>query len=89
MSALRQISLQIKMVLEDLFYFIRFANYWQGHRNSMTPITAGPQQSLPPQETTTPETTSPTLYEQCVGSLTSHRIYIHKGCETGPIVYRL
>ena len=25
-----------------LFYFIRFGNYWQGHRNSMTPITAGP-----------------------------------------------
>ena len=23
-----------------LFYFIRFANYWQGHPNSMTPITA-------------------------------------------------
>ena len=25
-----------------LFHSIRFANYWQGHRNSMTPITAGP-----------------------------------------------
>ena len=24
------------------FYFIRSANYCQGHRNSMTPITAGP-----------------------------------------------
>ena len=23
------------------FFFIRFANYWQGHYNSMTPITAG------------------------------------------------
>ena len=23
-------------------YFIRFANYWQGHRNSITPIAAGP-----------------------------------------------
>ena len=34
--------------------------------------------------------TSPTLYEQCVamGSLMSHRIYICKGCETGPTVYR-
>ena len=39
-------------------------------------------------KTTTPGTTSPTLYEQCVGSLTSHRIYICKGCETGPTVYR-
>ena len=28
-------------VQPKLFYFIRFANYWQGHRNSMTPITAG------------------------------------------------
>ena len=27
---------------------------------------------------------SPTLYEQCVGSLTSHRIYVGKGWETGP-----
>ena len=25
-----------------LFYFIRFGNYWQSHRNSMTPITVGP-----------------------------------------------
>ena len=31
--------------LKQLFYFIyfiTFANYWQGHRNSWTPITAGP-----------------------------------------------
>ena len=34
----------IIMFLQDfiLFYFIRFTNYWQGHHNSMTPITAGP-----------------------------------------------
>ena len=34
----------IIMFLQDfiLFYFIRFFNYWQGHRNSMTPVTAGP-----------------------------------------------
>ena len=25
-----------------LIYFIRFSNYWQGHRYSMTPISAGP-----------------------------------------------
>ena len=30
----------------------------------------------------------PTPHEQCVGSLTSHRIYIRKGCETGPTVFR-
>ena len=35
-------------------------------------------------QTTTAGTTSPTLYEQCVDSLTSHGIYICKGCETGP-----
>ena len=34
--------------------------------------------------TTTPGTTSHTLYEQCLRSLTSHRIYMCKGCETGP-----
>ena len=27
------------------------------------------------------------LYEQCVGSLMSHRIYMCKGCEMGPMVY--
>ena len=39
--------------------------------------------------TTTSGTTSPTLCEQCVGSLTSHRIYyMCKPCEMGPTVYR-
>ena len=31
---------------------------------------------------------SPTLYEQCVASLTYHRIYMSKGYEMGPMVYR-
>ena len=31
---------------------------------------------------------SPSLYEQCVGSLTSLKIYLCKICETGPTVYR-
>ena len=26
--------------------------------------------------------------EQCVGSLTSHKVIINKGCETGPTIYR-
>lgn len=34
--------------------------------------------------TTTQGTTSLTLFEKCVGSLTSHRIYVGKGWETGP-----
>ena len=33
-------------------------------------------------------TTFHTLYEQCIGSLTSHRFYMCKDCETGPTVYR-
>ena len=38
--------------------------------------------------TTTQGTTSLTLFEKCVGSLTSHRIYdICKTCETGRTVY--
>ena len=38
--------------------------------------------------TTKPRTMSPTLYEQCVGSLKSHGIYyMCKGCEIGPTVY--
>ena len=37
--------------------------------------------------TTTLGTTSPTLYEQYKGSLTSHRIYMCKGCEKGPTVF--
>ena len=38
--------------------------------------------------TTTLGTMSSTLHEQCIGSLTSHRIYMCKGCEMGPMVYR-
>ena len=32
----------------------------------------------------------PTLYEECLGSLTSHRFFITcpRACETGPMVYR-
>ena len=26
--------------------------------------------------------------EQCVGSLTSHKVIMNKGCETGPTIYR-
>ena len=34
-------------------------------------------------------TTCPTLYEECVGSLTSYRfITCARACETGPTVYR-
>ena len=38
--------------------------------------------------TTTPGSTTPSLYEECVGSLTSHSINIGKDCETGPTVFR-
>ena len=48
-----------------------------------------PYMSVKVRQTTTPGTTCPTLYEECVGSLTSHRfITCAKACETGPTVYR-
>ena len=34
------IFLKFNRLILFMFIFIRFANYWQGHRNSMTPITA-------------------------------------------------
>ena len=40
-------------------------------------------------QTTTPGTTRPTLYEECEGSLTSHRFITRaRACEMGPTVYR-
>ena len=45
--------------------------------------------SVKVRQTTTRGTTCPTLYEECVGSLTSHRfITCARACETGPTVYR-
>ena len=35
-----------------------------------------PYMSVKVRQTTTPGTTCPTLYEECVGSLTSHRFFI-------------
>ena len=50
----------------------------------------GPQPTHPDQkgQTTTPRTWCPTLCEQCMGSLTSHRVIRNKDCETRPTVYR-
>ena len=54
-------------------FFIRFANSWQGHGNSVTLITAVPSPSVPP-----------TLNQLCVDFLTPQRIYMCKGChDTG------
>ena len=40
-------------------------------------------------QTTTPGTACPTLYEECEGSLTSHRFITRaRACEMGPTVYR-
>ena len=48
-----------------------------------------PYMSVKVRQTTTPGTTCPTLYEECVGSLTSHSfITCARACETGPTVYR-
>ena len=39
-------------------------------------------------QTTTPGTVCPTLYEECEGSLTSHRFITRaRACEMGPTVY--
>ena len=63
---------------------------YTGHRNSPWCHHAGAQQSLPPppheRYTNTLGTTSPSLYEQCVCSLMSHRL--SKSFETGSMVYR-
>ena len=46
-----------------------------------------PYMSVKVRQTTTPGTTCPTLYEECVGSLTSQRFITCGGaCETGPTV---
>ena len=45
-----------------------------------------PYVSVKVRQTSTPGTTCPTLYEECVGSLTSHRCA--RACETGPTVCR-
>ena len=48
-----------------------------------------PYMSMKVSQTTIPGTTCPTLYEECVGALTSHRfITCARACETGPTVYR-
>ena len=49
-----------------------------------------PYMSVKMRQTTTPGTTCPTVYEECVGSLTFHRfITCARACETGPsTVYR-
>ena len=48
-----------------------------------------PYMSVKVRQTTTPGTTCPTLYEECVGSLMSHRfITCARACEQGPTVYR-
>ena len=49
-----------------------------------------PYISVKVRKTTTPGTTCPTLYEECVGSLTSHRFFstCARACETVPTVDR-
>ena len=55
----------------------------------LSPPPPPPHVSVYLRYTTTPGTTSPALYEQCVSSLTSYIIYyVCKGSETGPTVYR-
>ena len=55
---------------------------------SICDLTPPTQTNAHKDQTTTPGTTSPTLYEQWVDSLTSHRVITNKGSKTGPTVYR-
>ena len=50
------------------------------------PVTVPPQ---PMQWERSPHQGSPTLYQQGMGSLTSHRSYMCKSCKTWPTVYRI
>ena len=71
-------------------YLLRFAKFLAGSLHLRVVLITVARNSCFPHErlTTTPGTTSPTRYEQCVGSLTSHRINLCTGCEMGPTVYR-
>ena len=70
-------------------YLLRFANSWQGHCNRMSRQLLWAHNSSSPHKrwTTTQRTMSPTLNIQCVGSSTSHRIYVGKSCEKQPTIY--
>ena len=64
-------------ILFILFYFIRFANCWQGHRTAWRQSLRARNSPSPPMRDTTPGPTSPTLYEQCVGFFNvPHNLYM-------------
>ena len=70
------------------FYLFNFANSWQGHRNSVSQLLrARPNPTIPRPDHNTGNSV-PTLFEECVGSLTSPANHITlKMQETGPTVY--
>ena len=78
------------------FSGIIYNSGWQTARLLKVPLTSNEgmsndalYMSVKVRKTTTPGTTCPTLYEECVGSLTSHRfIACARACEKGPTVYR-
>ena len=82
-----------KQSIEDktvTIYLLRFAKFLAGSLHLRVVLITVASNSCFPHErlTTTLGTTSPTRYEQRVGSLTSHRINLCMSCETGPTVYR-
>ena len=70
-------TLQIKEVAYQYSWYCQVFTH-PNHHNTYT-------QS----QTTTTRTTFPTICDQCMGSMTSHRVIMTKGCEPGPTVYRL
>ena len=71
-----------RIFLNFIYYWLtcRITNSWQGHCNSTWSQLLQAHKSLPhlidtPDHVPGTTCTSPTLYKQCVGSLTYHRIY--------------
>ena len=83
----RQKNRSIIITVIILFYFIRFANSWQGLCNCMTQLLRA-RNSPFPYERPPQRGLRPPLFANSVCYLMSHRIDLYKGCETGPTIYR-
>ena len=71
------------------YYFILLDSpiFWQGLHNCMTQLLLA-RNSLFPYERPPQRGLRLPLFTNSLGYLTSHRINLYKGCETGPTIYR-